>query len=188
MIVAIVGMTGSGKTTLARMFEDKGFQIVRLGQLTLDIIKERELEPTEENERPIREALRKQHGMAAYATQNFAKIDALLQNHKVVLDGLYSWEEYVEFKKRYELVTVAVIAGPKLRYERLSKREIRTDDSEVNMRKLTPEQAHERDISEIENLNKSGPIAMADHSVLNDGSLAQLHESFNQLLGSLSSK
>ena len=44
---------------------------------------------------------------------------------------------------------------------RLSKRKIRP---------LTEEEARSRDISEIENLHKGGPIAMADFLVVNDGS------------------
>jgi len=33
--------------------------------------------------------------MAAYAKLNLPRIDETLQKSNVVLDGLYSWEEYV---------------------------------------------------------------------------------------------
>src|SRR3990167_7996916 len=98
-IFAIVGMPGSGKTEASEFLVKKGFQFIRLGQLTLDEIKKRGLEPTETNERPIREALRTKHGMAAFATLNFPKIDQMLLNNSVVIDGLYSWEEFLELDR-----------------------------------------------------------------------------------------
>ena len=124
MIVAIVGMTGSGKTTVSEMLVKEGFQFIRLGQITLDIVKERGLMPTEENERPIREDLRKKHGMEAFATLNFPKIDEMLNRGDVVADGLYSWEEYLAFKHKYkkDFKTLAIICAPKVRYGRLGTR------------------------------------------------------------------
>jgi hypothetical protein len=36
-----------------------------------------------------------------------------------------------------------------------------------------------RDYSEIENIEKGGPIAMADYLVVNEGSLKDLHKKLN---------
>jgi dephospho-CoA kinase len=185
MIVAIVGMTGSGKSTVSDMFAEQGFGFLRLGQITLDIVKQKGLAPTEGNERPIREGLRKEHGMGAYATLNFPKIDALRKQGNVVLDGLYSWEEYIEFRDRYgdEFRTVAVIASPRLRYERLSGRKLDVDDKSMRFRPNSDPFA--RDRAEIENISKAGPIVMADYTIINEGSMDELKESVNKLLSSL---
>jgi dephospho-CoA kinase len=44
------------------------------------------------------------------------------------------------------------------------------------VRPLTAEQARARDFAEIENVNKGGPIAMADFTIRNDGTLAELEQ------------
>ena len=43
-----------------------------------------------------------------------------------------------------------------------------------NSPERTAEEAFSRDRSEILNLNKAGPIAMADYTILNEGSLKDL--------------
>jgi len=185
-IIALVGMCGSGKSTIADELVKKGFQFIRLGQITLDIVREKGLLPTEENERPIREEMRKKHGMAAYAILNFPKIDNLLKIGNVVVDGLYSWEEYLDFKKKYgrEFFTLAVYSSPKTRYKRLSGRVYdKSNDKDMRFRPQTDEQSKSRDHSEIEKLNKAGPIAMADYTMVNEGTLDDLKEEFSRFEG-----
>ena len=93
-VVAIVGMAGSGKSEVARAFERNGFTRVRFGDITDEEIQKHGLPLNEDNERYIRETLRKEHGMAAYAELNLPRIDTALKTSNVVVDGLYSWEEY----------------------------------------------------------------------------------------------
>ena len=66
-VVSIVGMTGAGKSAIARLFEKNGFTRIRFGDVTDEEIKKRGLELNEKNERYIRELLRKEQGMSAYA-------------------------------------------------------------------------------------------------------------------------
>jgi len=89
-VVSIVGMAGSGKSEVSRVFEENGFIRIRFGDVTDAEIKKRGLELNEENEHYIRELLRKEHGMAAYAILNQPKIDSALKHSDVVIDGLYS--------------------------------------------------------------------------------------------------
>jgi dephospho-CoA kinase len=166
-IVAIVGMAGSGKSEVAREFEKSGYIRIRFGDITDEEVKKRGLVLNEASERKAREDLRRDYGMAAYAKLNIPKIDETLKKSKVVIDGLYSWEEYVLLKDYYgdALGIIAVWSPPKMRYERLSRRHIRS---------LTSEEARARDCSEIENINKGGPIAMADLTITNDSTFENL--------------
>jgi dephospho-CoA kinase len=166
-VVSIVGMSGSGKSEVARIFKDKGFATVRFGNVTDEVLKGQGLELTEENERPVREAFRKKYGMAAYAILNLPRIDAALKKSDVVVDGLYSWEEYTYLRTHYgdDFKVVAIWTSPKTRYARLSSRKIRP---------LKAGEAESRDHAEIKNLNKGGPIAMADFTVINETSLSEL--------------
>jgi dephospho-CoA kinase len=173
--VSIVGMVGSGKSEVAKLFRDKGFAIVRFGDITDEAVRKQGLSLTEENERPVRERIRKEHGMAAYAKMSLPRINAALKTDHVVVDGLYSWEEYLYLKDRYgdEFIVVAVWASPRTRYARLGSRKVRP---------LTPQEAASRDRAEIENLNKGGPISMADFTMSNDSSLANMEKQVDRII------
>ena len=166
-VVSIVGMAGAGKSEVARVFEENGFTRIRFGDVTDEEIKKRGLELNERNECHIRGLLRQEHGMDVYARLNLPRIDSSLGRSPVVVDGLYSWEEYTLLKNYYGecFYMVAVWASPGTRHARLSDR--------VN-RRLTPEEAVSRDREEIENINKGGPIAMADFTIINESSLENL--------------
>lgn len=177
-VVSIVGMTGAGKSEVARLFKENGFTGIRFGDVTDEEIKKRGLELNEENERYIRQLLRQEYGMSAYARLNLPKIDSALKHSDVVIDGLYSWEEYTFLKTRYgeDFCVVAVWASPRTRYARLTSR--------LN-RRLTLEEAASRDRAEIENINKGGPIAMADFTIINESSLENLEPEVKRVLSAL---
>jgi dephospho-CoA kinase len=174
-VVAIVGMAGVGKSEVAEVFEEHSFKKVRFGDITDEELKNRGLESNEENERYIRQQLRKKHGMAAYAKLNLPRIDSLLKSSDVVVDGLYSWEEYTLLKEHYgeKLKVLAVWASPATRHARLVHRA---------KRPLMLEEAASRDKSEIENSNKGGPIAMADFIILNETSLDELKRETERII------
>ena len=177
-IVSIVGMAGAGKSEVARVFEENGFTRIRFGDVTDEEIKKRGLELNESNERYIRELLRKEHGMSAYARLNLPKIDAARENSDVAIDGLYSWEEYTFLKRHYEeeFYVVAVWASPRTRYTRLSTR--------LN-RPLTLDEAVSRDRAEIENVNKGGPIAISDFTIINESSLENIRKETESIIARL---
>ena len=174
-MVSIVGMAGSGKSEVAKLFQESGFSRIRFGDVTDAEIKKRGLELNEENERYIREFLRREKGMAAYAGLNQPAIDAARIKGNVVIDGLYSWEEYTYLKEQYgeDFYVVAVWASPRTRYIRLARRLVRP---------LTLKEAAERDRTEIENINKGGPIAMADFTITNETSLADLRKATERII------
>jgi dephospho-CoA kinase len=171
-------MTGAGKSEVAMVFAEHGFKRVRFGDITDEELKNRGLELNEENERYVRQRLREKHGMAAYAKLNLPRIDSSLKSSDVVVDGLYSWEEYALLKERYgeRLAVLAVWASPATRYARLAHRAERS---------LTLREAASRDKSEIENINKGGPIAMADFIIVNEASLEELKKETERILSAL---
>ena len=171
-IISIVGMCGAGKTDVSEFLKQKGFSYVRFGDITMDELKKRNLEINEKNERFIRESLRKEYGMAVYAKLTIPKLESLLKEGNVIADGLYSWEEYLILKEKFgkNILVLNIQTSPETRTKRLVSRKIRP---------LTKEEVASRDKSEIENLKKGGPIAMADYTITNEGTPEDLKNSLN---------
>lgn len=180
-IVCIVGMAGAGKSIVADELVKEGFAFLRFGQITLDETKRRGVSG-EAEEKKIREEIREKHGKAAFAVLNIPKIEQLLKKSDVVVDGLYSWSEYKALKEKYgdSMYVVAVYAPPKLRYGRLKNRSIKNDDKQ-RFRNFTEGEAKSRDYSEIENIEKGGPIAMADFTIVNNATIDVLRKKVEEV-------
>lgn len=170
-IVAFVGLTGSGKSSAVDYLTTRGYPKVYFGGIVLDAMTAAGLEHTQENEQPFREELREREGKDFVVKRIISQIHDLITagQRRIVADGLYTWTEYKALKREFpgELTTVAVVTPKHLRHHRLTQRLIRP---------LTDIEANERDWSEIENLEKGGPIAIADHYIINNGDLDHFHE------------
>ena len=168
-IVAFVGLAGSGKSTAVEYFTEKGYPKVYFGGVILQAMEEAGIERTAASERKFREAVREEHGKDFVANKIGEQIQHLAAagQHRIIADGIYTWTEYQVLKKAFpgELEVVAIVSPRHLRYRRLSERVVRP---------FTATEAHDRDIAEIEHLEKGGPIAIADHYVINDGPLEDL--------------
>jgi len=174
LLIALVGLPGSGKSMAANFFEQYGFSKIRFGELTDKELEKNNLEQNEENEKRIREFLRKKYGMHVYALLNKENIQHELKLNNVIIDGLYSLEEYTYLKKEFpQLIVIAIYAPPDVRYDRLAQRTIRP---------LKLEDAMQRDLSQIEKLHQGGPIAMADYTIPNIDSPEKLREYITEVL------
>ena len=152
---------------------------VRFGEITEEEVKKRGLPLIPENERIVRETIRKEGGMGAYALKAEPKINSLLAiNDAIVIDGLYSWEEYTYLKEKFPALTlIYVCAEPKVRYDRLSQRSVRP---------VPIEECYLRDVAELEKLNKGGPIAIADYTIENNSNdISDLQKKIDFLLSRL---
>lgn len=172
-VVAIVGMCGSGKSIASDYYENRGYKKVYFGGVTMEQLKLEGLSITPENEKMMRERLRKEYGMAAYAILSLPKIEEYVKTSNVVLDGLYSWDELTVLKQHFpNLKVISIVVDKELRYNRLSQRDIRP---------FTEEEAKNRDISEIENLAKGGPIVYADYFILNNGDMDNYNNELDRI-------
>ena len=62
-------------------------------------MKEEGIEITPESQKEFREKIRKEHGMGVVAKLLLPKIKKLYSEGNVILDGLYSWDEYKILKE-----------------------------------------------------------------------------------------
>ncbi len=174
-IVAMVGMTGAGKSVASKHLEELGWQMIYFGGLTYERMQAEGIEYTPENDKQMRMQMRKDYGMGAYAILSMPKIKDALKNGNVVIDDLYSWAEYEVLQKEFgdNIVLICVIADKNIRYERLRIRE---------KRPYTKEEAIDRDLNEIGNLDKARPIAYADYFILNNSTIDDYIQRLDEIL------
>lgn len=178
-ILAIVGMSGSGKSIAVNYLASQGFPKVHFGNMIYREMAKRDIErtPDGKSEKAFREMIRETEGKDWVAKQAIAETRDLIAagQKRIVLDGLYSWTEYRAFLHEFPgtLTLVAVLTPKKLRYSRVANRPDRPFDANA---------IRERDYGEIENMEKGGPIAMADYFILNDGSVEDLQAHLQTIL------
>ena len=128
-------------------------------------MKEENIPYTPENDNKMRVKIRNEYGMGAYAILSLPKIKEQIKKSNVVIDGLYSWDEYKILKDEFpHIKLVAIIVDKEIRYERLKNR--------IN-RNYSIDESIKRDLNEIEKTAKGGPIAYADYFILNNYSLEE---------------
>ncbi len=176
-ILAFVGMPGAGKTSAIDYLSKQGMPKVYFGGVVLDALKAEGFEITPENEKMMREKLRLEHGNDVIVTRIITQIEDLINagQKNILADGLYSWTEYKALKDAFSNeVTVVGIATPRaVRHKRLAERPLRP---------LNRTEASRRDYSEIEKLEKGGPLAIADHYVTNYGNLEEFYQQIDKLV------
>ncbi|NCU38331.1 dephospho-CoA kinase [Candidatus Saccharibacteria bacterium] len=176
-ILAFVGLTGSGKSEAVHYICNKGYPRVYFGGVVLGAMKDAGIEWTEANEKEFREDIRRREGKEFVVTRIIKEIHDLINagQRRIIADGLYTWTEYKALKHEFpgELTVVAVVAPKHIRHHRLTIRPVRP---------LTIQEANERDWAEIENLEKGGPIAIADYYVHNGGDRESLYHALDTVL------
>ena len=170
-IIALVGLAGSGKSSAVEYLTKKGFPKIYFGGVIYKAMEEAGIEPTWDNQQKFREEIRQREGKDFVIKRVIKNIHDLINagQNKIVLDGLYTWSEYKILKHEFpgQVVVIAIVTPKHLRYQRMVKRPERP---------MQPREVDQRDWSEIENLEKGGPIAIADYFIINDSDLIQLHQ------------
>ena len=169
-IVAFVGLAGAGKSSAVEYVAAKGFPKIYFGGIIYQAMREAGIEITPESQQIFREEIREREGQDFVVKRVIKQANDLIESgqKRIIFDGLYTWTEYRILKHEFpgELTVVAIVAPRRLRHRRLAQRP---------QRPFTAKEATERDWSEIENLEKGGPIAIADHFIINDSDLENLH-------------
>ena len=176
-ILAFVGLPGAGKTEATNFVAAKGFPKIYGGGILYDEMRARGVKITPESQAEFRKQWRERDGKDVIIRRAAEQLHRLIDagQHRLLFDGLYSWTEYKFLKHEFpgELIVAAIVAPKHLRHRRLATRPERP---------FTAEQANQRDWSEIEDIEKGGPIAIADYYLTNDSDITALYAKINSLL------
>jgi dephospho-CoA kinase len=171
-IVAFVGLAGSGKSSAVEYLTAKGYPKIYFGGILYKELIAAGITPGDWGpEAKFREEIREKEGKGFIAIRAAKEARDLINagQKRIILDGLYTWSEYKILKHEFpgEMTVVAIVTPKHLRKRRMANRPERP---------MTSEEVDQRDWAEIENLEKGGPIAIADHYIINNGNLDHFHE------------
>jgi len=176
-VIAISGMPGAGKGVAAEAAKQLGFGVLVLGDVIREETERRGLEPTPKNMGEVMLDVRAKEGPAAVARRLLPKVDANKAT-VVVIEGIRSQDELTELKSKFGVLTVAIHASPRTRFQRLLSRN-RSDDPK------TWDIFHERDLREL-NVGLGQVIALADILLVNETTISELQSNFKNKLRTLS--
>lgn len=177
-IVVIAGMPGAGKSIVAKAARDLGLPVYNMG----DIVREETLKMfgviTPETMRETSRLVRLKHGKTYVAEKTIQRIRE--EDGVVVIDGTRSLDEVEVFRKKGEVIILAVHASPKTRFKRLLRRgragDPRNWDDFVK-----------RDMTELR-FGLGDVIALADYMLVNESTIDDLYRSSKRVLEGLMKK
>jgi len=178
-VIVIVGMPGSGKAMASRVARELGYPVLVCGDVIREEAKRRVLPPTPDNIGKLMLKMREEEGRAIVACRLIPRIEAQ-DSHVVVVEGARNIEEIDEFRRHYDVRTLAIHASPSTRFSRLKSRG-RSDDPK-NWNDFIIRDQREVDVG-IGRL-----IGTADRMIVNEGSTQEFKYSVNKVLKEMCSE
>lgn len=177
-ILVSTGMPGSGKEEFLKCCMARGAKVIRMGDIVREKAKEFGLDSSDTSIGNLANEERKRFGMDIWAKRTIPYVGGDL----VVIDGTRGPDEIRAFKHAFgdALRVVAIHSSPRVRFERLRARK-RSDLPS------TQAEFEARDKRELE-WGLGDAIALADHMIVNDGSLEDLKREVDKFLDSILSK
>lgn len=122
MILIVVGLLGSGKSTVAQILRDDGFDVIELGDIWRELLKKNGISLNDPRAtREFTRELREREGKNVYARYALERVKNSMKH--VVIMGVRSTYEMDYFREHIrEIKTIAIISPLETRFERLKMR------------------------------------------------------------------
>ena len=182
MIIGITGTDGAGKgAVVEHLIKRHGFTHYSSRSVIEAEVVARSLPPTREQLRLVANDMRKQHGRDVLVARALVAVEAA-GGHDAVIESIRAVAE-AETLLAEGGILIAVDASPKERYRRITGRKSHTDN--VSFQEFLAHEQMEMNDQDPNGMQKAAVMQMADYTIMNNQSLAQLRKKVDALLSSL---
>jgi len=173
LIVALTGMPGAGKTTVAKYLHHTGIPLLVMGDVIREAAENQGLTPTSDNLSNLMIKLRRKNGPGAVAHLIVNKINIMKKEddkfNVVIVDGIRSMAEVEVLKDIGNVKLLAIHGSTSTRYAHVKERQ--RSDVPSNIVEFDKRDKTEMDVG------ISNAIALADETISNnDITISQLCE------------
>jgi dephospho-CoA kinase len=180
MIIAITGTNGAGKGSVVEYLIQLGFAHYSARAHLIEELERRGVTINRPALQSLGNELRQAHGpaylaRALYERAQAASGDAVIESIRAIAEA--------EFLKRAGVILLAVDADRHTRYERVVRRGSATD--KVDFDTWVVEEEREWHNEAAHDMNIPAVVAMADYTILNNGTLEELHAQVDAMLKKL---
>jgi len=178
MIIGITGTDGAGKGTVVAYLATRGYAYYSSRDFIVAEINRQKLPVSRNQMRLTANQLRQQHGNEFVVKQAYEKARAEGQTN-VVIESIRAFAE-AEYLKAHGGVLLAVDADQELRYQRVQQR--RSESDQVTFSEFVAHEELEKNDPDPHGMQKAKVIEMADHIIINDSNVDELHSQVNAFL------
>ncbi len=177
-VVCVAGMPGCGKEEFLKIAQEKGFSVIRMGDIVREEAEKRGLLMTDRAVGSFADEERKKHDYGIWARRTIPKITGEL----CLVDGVRGPAETNIYKTAFpdKVFIVAVHASPTTRLRRILTRQ-RRDDPTNDI------EFYERDKREL-TWGIADVIALADFMIVNEGELEIMRPKAIEILDNIISE
>jgi dephospho-CoA kinase len=173
-LIGLTGTNGAGKGEAAAFFIGRGYAYFSLSDVIREALRAEGLEETRDNLIRKGNELRREGGPDALARAVLAKVRG-----KSVIDSIRNPSEVATLKRQPGFILLAIDAPAAVRFERARKRG--RNESAATLEEFLAKEAEERSTDpSAQQLHAC--LALADRTIINDGSLADLYRQLEDLL------
>ncbi len=179
IILGLVGQIASGKEVTKKYIREKyGAEDCKFSTSLRDVLNRIEVPTSRENLQKLSTILRENFGEDLLA-RVIAKDASKLDTDVVVIDGVRRMGDIKYLKELSNFYLIAVVADPKIRYERLIMRNENEGDNKKTFEEFLKDQESEadREIPEV--------IKIANNKISNDGLLDDLYGQIDKVMSDL---
>jgi len=179
MIVGLTGTHGSGKGTVVEyLVREKGFVHLSARELIKEEVAKRGLEPIRKNISATVTDMRNTIS-PLWVVEALYKKAKESQSKNIIIESIYTVGE-VEYLRTKAAAIIAVDAPLEIRYQRIYSRGSETDD--VTFDDFKEMQEKEMSSFDPQSQNVLAVMNMADATIVNDGTLEDLHIKIENIL------
>lgn len=179
MIIGITGTDGAGKGAVVDyLVKEKGYVHCSARAIWEEEFAKRGMTSNRANMRLVANELRATHGNDFLIKYYLPKIKKEGMA-RVVIESIRATAE-VDTLKKNGGVLIAVDADQRMRYERIVSRGSTTD--QISFEKFQEQEAIEMNDPDTNGMQKAKVLQMADHTILNEGTLEELGKKMERVL------